>query len=402
MKSGKERTMIAALIPIYGVTLIDVLGTMIMVPLLPYLAQRFGANGLTVGLILTTSAVASSIAAPFWGSVSDRLGRKRIVLISQCVSLGGYIALATSSSLTMLFVARAIAGIGGGNLAVTQSYIADVTDPQHRDRAYALFGVLFGIGIVLGPVLGGFLIQFGLGVPFAAAAFIELVTIGLTIRFLPETRPKKGLRKLDLRSALATVVRIAAVRMLIIRHFLFIFAVTYFFTIFSLYLSRQLHVGPHIASWLLASAGAVGGIALVVVVGPLTRRFGDAIVTQIGLALSVLAYVALAFTPYVWAFGLALAVWAIGASCVEPTLTALIAEAAPEEKRGAVMGFNDTANNLALILGPPLGGFAIDLNPHLVGIIPACAVLLAFALGLARGKNRAGNAASVDSYLNTA
>lgn len=374
--------MVAALIPIYGVTLIDVLGTMIMVPLLPYLAQHYGANGLTVGLILTTSALASTIAAPFWGSVSDRIGRKRIVLISQCVSLGGYIALATAKSLTMLFVARAIAGIGGGNLAVTQSYIADVTDERHRDRAYALFGVLFGIGIVLGPVLGGFLIRFGFAVPFAAAAFVELLTISLTVRFLPETRPKKGLPKIDLRAGLGYVIRAPEVRTLIIRHFLFIFAVTYFFTIFSLYLSRQLHVGPHIASWLLACAGAVGGLSLVVIVAPLTRRLGDATVAQLGLALSVLAYLALAYTPYVWAFGAALGVWAMGASCVEPTLTALISEAVPEEERGAAMGFNDAANNFALIVGPPLGGAAIDLNPHLVGLIPACAVLLAFALGL--------------------
>jgi MFS transporter, DHA1 family, tetracycline resistance protein len=382
MGSSRRRKATEALVPIYGVTLIDVLGTMIMVPLLPYLAQRFGASGFTVGLILTTSAVASVIAAPLWGSVSDRLGRKRIVLISQCVSLGGYLALATSRSLTMLFVARAVAGIGGGNLGVTQSYIADVTDEKHRDRAYALFGVLFGVGIVLGPLLGGFLIRFGLGVPFAAAAAIELVTIGLTIRFLPDQRQRTR-QQPDVRAALATIVRIPDVRLLIVRHFLFIFAVTYFFTIFALYLYRALHAGPEVASWLLACAGAVGGIALLIVVGPLTRRFGDAVVAQIGLGLSVLAYTALAFTPYVWAFGAALGVWAIGASSVEPTLTALLSEAAPEDERGAVMGFNDAANNLALIVGPPLGGFAIDLNPHLVGIIPGCAVLIAFALGFA-------------------
>jgi DHA1 family tetracycline resistance protein-like MFS transporter len=380
-----------ALIPIYGVTLIDVLGTMIMVPLLPYLAQRFGASGFTVGLILTTSAVASVIAAPFWGGVSDRLGRKRIVLISQCVSLGGYLALATSRSLTMLFVARAIAGIGGGNLGVTQSYIADVTDEKQRDRAYALFGVLFGVGIVLGPVLGGFLIRFGLGVPFAAAAAIELVTIGLTLRFLPDQRPRSRFRAhAELRTGLATIARLAPVRRLIIRHFLFIFAVTYFFTIFALYVTRELHAGPEISSWLLASAGAVGGIALVLVAGPLTRRFGDALVAQAGLLLCALAYIALAFTPYVWAFGAALGVWAIGASCVEPTLTALISEAAPEDERGAVMGFNDAANNLALIVGPPLGGYAVDLDPRLVGIIPACAVVIAFGLGFFGGERRTG------------
>ncbi|HTJ28282.1 MAG TPA: MFS transporter [Candidatus Limnocylindria bacterium] len=390
MGSSTRRKTTEALIPIYGVTLIDVLGMMIMVPLLPYLAQRFGASGFTVGLILTTSAVASVIAAPFWGAVSDRLGRKRIVLISQCVSLAGYLALATSRSLTMLFVARAIAGIGGGNLGVTQSYIADVTDEKQRDRAYALFGVLFGIGIVLGPVLGGFLIRFGLSVPFAAAAGIELVTIGLTLRFLPQQRPRARRQpRSELRAALTTIVRVPVVRSLVVRHFLFIFAVTYFFTIFALYVKQELHAGPEISSWLLACAGAVGGSALVLVAGPLTRRFGDTLVAQAGLGLSVLAYAALAFTPYLWAFGVALGVWAIGASCVEPTLTALISEAAPESERGAVMGFNDAANNLALIVGPPLGGYAIDLNPHLVGIIPACAVLIAFGLGLSGGEKRA-------------
>ncbi len=257
-----NRATVAALIPIYGVTLVDVLGTMIMVPLLPYVAQHYGARGFTVGLLLTMSAVASTIAAPIWGSVSDRLGRKRIVLISQMVSLAGYVALATASSLAMLFVARAVAGFGGGNLGVTQSYIADVTAEPDRDRAYALFGVLFGVGIVLGPVLGGFLIRFGFGVPFAVAASIELVTIGLTLRFLPARHPAHDAPRTNLRRAALTVVRDPRVRSLVVRHVLFIFAVTYFFTIFALYLKRVLGYGPETTSWLLAGAGAVGGTAL--------------------------------------------------------------------------------------------------------------------------------------------
>jgi predicted MFS family arabinose efflux permease len=204
------------------------------------------------------------------------------------------------------------------------------------------------------------------------------------LRFLPDQRPKtRTPARSELRTALRTVVRIPEVRNLIVRHFLFIFAVTYFFTIFALYVKQQLHAGPEISSWLLACSGAVGGVALLLVAGPLMRRYGDAMVAQAGLALSALAYIAIAFTPYLWAFGVALGVWAIGSSCVEPTLTALLSETAPEDERGAVMGLNDACNNLALIVGPPLGGYAIDLNPHLVGIIPACAVLIAFGLGLA-------------------
>ena len=188
-KPLKVRTKAAALVPIYGITLIDVLGTMIMVPLLPYLAQRYGANGLTVGTVLTTSAVAGVIAAPLWGSVSDKLGRKRIVLIAQCVSLAGYVLLALAQSMTTIFVARAIAGFGAGGIGVTQSYIADVTEEQDRDRAYATFGAVFGSGIVLGPVLGGSLIRYGFAAPFAAAALIEAITIALTLRLLPNVRP---------------------------------------------------------------------------------------------------------------------------------------------------------------------------------------------------------------------
>jgi DHA1 family tetracycline resistance protein-like MFS transporter len=380
------RSSTAALIPIYGVTLIDVLGTMIMVPLLPYLAQEYGASGLTVGTILTTSAVAGVVAAPFWGSVSDRLGRKRIVLIAQTVSLVGYILLALSHSLAFVFIARAIAGFGAGGIGVTQSYIADVTTDEDRDRAYALFGAVFGVGIVLGPVLGGSLIRFGFAIPFACAALIQTVTIVLTLRFLPETTPVGG-AKASLREAAALVVRAAPVRSLVVRHLLFIFAVTYFFTVFSLFLKRQLGVGPEVSSWLLAGAGAVGGITLIVVVGPLAKRFGDATIAQAGLALLVVAYTALAYANSLWVFAAALAIWAIGAASVEPTLTAMLSKRAPPEERGAIMGFNDAASNLALIVAPVLGGEAIDLSPHLVGVIPAAAVFLALSTGIVRRRD---------------
>lgn len=383
------RTKAAALVPIYGVTLIDVLGTMIMIPLLPYLAQHYGASGLTVGAILTTSALAGTIAAPLWGSVSDKIGRKRIVLIAQCVSLAGYVMLALSQSLAMIFVARGIAGFGSGGLGVTQSYIADVTEEGSRDRAYSLFSAVFGIGIVLGPVLGGSLIRFGFAVPFAVAALIEFVTILLTLRFLPAVSPAGG-RRASFRLAFSAVTRDPGVRSIVVRHVLFIFAVTYFFTVFSLFLKRELNVGPDVSSWLLAGAGIVGGITLVVIVWPLARRFGDAAVAQGGFALLVLSYAALAYVHQLWAFGVALGVWALGAASVEPTLTTLLSKRAPVRERGAVMGFNDSANQLALIFGPLLGGGAMDVSPHLIGIVPAVAVAAAFGIGVLRRKDDAG------------
>ena len=376
----------AALVPIYGVTLIDVLGTMIMVPLLPYLAQHFGANGVTVGAVLTTSAVAGSLAAPLWGTVSDKLGRKRVVLIAQAVSLAGYVLLALAHSLWFIFVARAIAGLGSGGLGVTQSYIADVTAEEDRDRAYALFGAVFGLGIVLGPVLGGSLIRYGFAVPFAAAALIEAITIVLTLRFLPSTRSRARTPG-SFRHAARVLAGDAGVRSVVVRHVLFIFSVTYFFTVFSLYLRREMSVGPDVSSWLLAGAGAVGGVALLAAVGPLGKRYGDVAVSSGGLLLLTLAYAALAYTRVLWGFGVALAAWAIGAASVEPTLTAMLSRRAPPRERGAIMGFNDAASNVALIVAPVLAGAAIDVDAHLVGIVPACAAFAALAIGLWRERS---------------
>ena len=292
----------------------------------------------------------------------------------------------------MLFVARGVAGIGGGNLGVSQSYIADVTAEAHRDRAFGLFGVVFGIGIVLGPVTGGFLVRFGYFAPFVVAAAIEIVNIALTLRFLPKTSRRRARRSSRRCAAARKVLRLRDVRRLIARHFLFIFAVTFFFTIFALYVRHALGLGPSEASWLLAEMGIVGGIALVAVVEPLAARVGDAPVAQVGLALSAIAYLGLPFARTLPAFAIVAVVWALGASCVEPTLSALLSERAPAKRRGATMGLNDSLSNLALMLAPTLGGWMIDRNLRLVGVVPALAVFGAFGLGLVRrrrpGKHR--------------
>ncbi len=383
--SARDVKTVKALVPIYSITLIDVSGYMVMIPLLPYLAQKYGANGVTVGALLATMAVGSTVAAPLWGAFSDKIGRKPIVVVSQVISLAGYLLVAWAPALPMLFIARGVAGIGGGNLGVTQSYIADVTDAAHRDRAFAAFGIVFGIGIVLGPVAGGFLIRFGFWVPFVFAAAVEAVNIVLTLRFLPKTRSKK--KRFDLRAAARRAWTRPRTRSLIVRHFLFIFAVVYFFSIFALYVKATMHLGAKDASWLIAVAGATGGAAMALIVGPLAKRLGDARVAQIGLALGACAYGALTFARDLWAFLGVLAVWAVGAACVEPTLAALISEAAPNDERGATLGFNDALSNIALMAAPALGGWVIDKSLNAIGLVPGAAMVAALALGALRRRD---------------
>jgi DHA1 family tetracycline resistance protein-like MFS transporter len=382
------RPIISALAPIYGITLIDMLGYMIMIPLLPYYAQRFGASGVLVGALLATMAVASAVAAPFWGALSDSIGRKPVVLTSQFIALAGFLLLATAPSLQMLFIARGVAGIGGGNLGVTQSYIADVTPEDLRDRAFAGFGVVFGAGIVLGPVLGGALVHVGFWLPFVVAAGLEIVNIILTLRFLPNIRGKKR-QRIDIVHTARAAWSDARIRFLMASHFLFIFAVTFFFAVFALYVNRVLHLGPEHAGYLIAFAGAVGGIALGIAVGPAAQRFGDRAVAVTGFTLSIVAYALLGFAHTIATFAAVLVIWAIGASCIEPTVEALLANAVPKEYRGAMLGFNDLLNNAALMLAPSLGGFIVDTNVALIGLVPGIAVLagLSFALRLPRDAN---------------
>jgi DHA1 family tetracycline resistance protein-like MFS transporter len=380
VRKASQRRVIAALAPIYGITLIDVLGYMIMIPLLPYYAQKFGASGVEVGALLATMAVASAVAAPFWGALSDRIGRKPIVLMSQAVSLAAYLLIAWAPSLAILFVARGVAGIGGGNIGVTQSYIADVTPEEFRDKAFAGFGVVFGAGIVLGPVLGGTLVHVGFWAPFVASAAIELINIALTVVLLPNVGGKPQTGKIDVVRTAYDIWLRPRIRSLILQHFLFIFAVTFFFSIFALYLKRALDFGPTQASYLIALAGLVGGVALWLGVGPLAQRFGDTMLSKVGLAVSFIAYALLGFAHNLETFIAVLVVWAVGASCIEPTLSALLSNTVPKDRRGAMLGFNDLMSNLGLMLAPALGGFVIDRNPALIGVVPALALLVALIL----------------------
>jgi MFS transporter, DHA1 family, tetracycline resistance protein len=208
------------------------------------------------------------------------------------------------------------------------------------------------------------------------------------VRFLPQVRRKPG-RRFALVEAMRDVLKRPAVRNVVARHALFIFAVTYFFTIFSLYVQRVLHGGPQLASWLVAGCGAIGGITLIAAVGPFAKRYGDEKVAQAGIALSIVAYAALGFVHQLWSFCAVLVIWSAGAACVEPTLSALLSKRAPAEERGAALGFNDAMSNLALMAAPALGGFVIDRAIELIGVVPGAALLAAFVLGRVAEHNSA-------------
>jgi MFS family permease len=367
------------LIPIYGTTLADMLGYTLMIPLLPLVAEQYGASDFTTGTLLSIPAFCSVIAAPMWGKASDVAGRKRIILISQGLTLIGYLVLALSHSLFWIFMSRIISGIGAGNVGAAQSYIADVTKPEQRDQAYAIFGVVFGSAFILGPVTSGFLQHRGLQFPFYVAALLEAFNIVFTALYLPwvtrEERKNVSFKK-SVRDAWQPRIRIV-----FIRQFLFIFAVVYFLADFALYLHHVLHYDIARVAWLLAAAGIVGGIVQAIAVAPLAKRIGDRAVGLIGFVFGFGAYALIYWVTSLEWFLPVLILWAIGAALVEPTLMALLAQRAPKDERGAIMGVSDAANSIALIIAPAIGTAIVGENARLIGILPALAMVAAYITG---------------------
>src|SRR5476651_2520606 len=182
---------IVRLLPILGITFIDILGFSILLPLMPYFAQRFGAAPVVIGLLFSTFALCQLIAGPIWGNVSDRIGRKAVLIISQIGATIGWTMLAFAPNLGMVFVARIIEGLSGGNISVTQAYVADLVEPEKRARAFAYIGAAFSAGLIFGPLAGGYLVgKYGFSMPFLLAAGLQVVTLIVTIFVLPESRTK--------------------------------------------------------------------------------------------------------------------------------------------------------------------------------------------------------------------
>lgn len=366
------------MIPIYGITFLDILSFTILIPLLPLFAKRFGASDAMAGSLIGITAVCATISSPLWGMLSDRHGRKSALLGSQAFSFIGYLLLASAGALPLVFISRIVEGLGGGNLGIASSYIADVTTLEQRPQALAYATAAFGAGFVVGPIISGGLSHFGFTVPFVFAAILQAANFGLTIALLPESHQPitSKFRWRELRDQLAQP-RIASV---LVRRFLYIFAFTYFFTTFSLFTNDVLHTGPEISSLLLGIAGVVGAVTQIALVGPLVKRFGLQRVALAAFAAGITGYVLFGLVSSLLIFVIAIVFWAFSGSILRPAIDTRISELAPEDERGTILSLGDSLDNFSMIFAPTIGAAVVGAAPRLVGLIPALALASGFVL----------------------
>jgi DHA1 family tetracycline resistance protein-like MFS transporter len=351
---------------------VDVLGLTLMIPLLPFYAESMGASPAQVGWLIGIYAACQLVSGPLLGRLSDTTGRKPLLIVSQLGTFVGFIVTALAPNLWVLFIARAIDGMTAGNLSLAQAYIADVTKPEDRARAFGLIGIAFGLGFLVGPAVSGALAQFDYRLPIVAAAALSGLSVLTTWLLLPPVQPGGAgggpapARRLTLFEWRAYVVYFREPRLSskLWQFVLFSLGFSIFVAGMPLFAERRLTwngqpFGPEQVGYVWALAGLFGLIWQGPALGRLVKVFGELRLNRAGFVGYVGGYTILAFCTSVPWLVLATVVMSMG-SLVRPALTSLITHAAPREEQGAVLGLMQSLSSGALIVGPLIAGYLIE------------------------------------------
>lgn len=343
----------------------DLLGFGIIIPLLPLYADSFGATATTIGILFASYSLAQFVLSPVWGRISDRVGRKPVLVVTIVGSAIGSLTLGLAGSLTVLFIGRIIDGASGASVAVARAAVADVATPEQRPRLMGLLGAAFGFGFVIGPVVGSLAALGGPEIPFFLAAAISAANAIATWIRVPESRvvTAAGASSGSIRDLSGTVVR------LVVLTFVGITAFGAFEATFSLLAEVRLGLGEAEIGFVFAGLGVLlvatqGGL-----IGPATRLVGERQLIRVGLVLNVVGFLMLS-TAESWALLIpGLAILALGQGFITPALASAIAGSAEPGRSGAALGVQQSAGGLARVVGPAMGGalFAIELAvPYVV------------------------------------
>lgn len=366
------------LLPIFLIVLVDVLGLTIILPLLAFYAEGLGATPTQVGALTSTYAVCQLVSGPILGKLSDRMGRKPILLVSQLGTLVGFIVLARAHALWVVFLSRVIDGSTAGNLSIAQAWIADNTEPKDRARSFAVIGIAFGIGFLVGPAMSGLIAaRFGYAAPVWLAAALSLTSMLCTALLLPGGGPPpahadegpagpggKRLALLDW-GAYATYFRREALGRRLLQYFLFAAAFAAFTSGFALFAERRLEwdghkFDAHEVGLVFAYAGFLGIVLQGGLIGRLVRRYGEAALVRAGFAASVVGYLLLSATVHVPLLLASATVSSFGNGVLRPALTSLITQQVGRAEQGTVLGLTQSLLSVAQITAPLVGGFLID------------------------------------------
>lgn len=349
---------------LFLIVVIDLIGFGLVIPLLPFYAERYGASPEEVTVLMAIFSLMSMLAAPLWGRLSDRVGRRPVLMASMAAAALAYIWMAFADALWMLFAARAFAGACAGNIAAAQAYIADVTPPEKRARGMGMIGAAFGLGFIIGPALGGLVAgndarTADLESPALIAAGLSALAFLGVIVLLKESLPA-GLQARAARSR-ATVLLEAFGRpvlsRLLVVFFLVILAFAGMESTFAMWASRQFGWGPAQVGYLFTYVGLLSAVMQGGLIGPLTRRFGEERLMLTGLVLIGFGLLCLPVARSLAALLPAVTALAVGMGMMQPSLNSLISRrGGGAGEQGEIMGVAQSVGSLSRVLGPVIAG----------------------------------------------
>jgi DHA1 family tetracycline resistance protein-like MFS transporter len=348
------------LVVVFLTILVNLIGFGIIIPLLPFYAERFGASGLTIGLLFGVFSLCQLVASPILGDASDRYGRRPVLIFSLAGTVISFVMLAMAQDIRMLFLARIVDGLSGGNISTARAYVADVTEPKDRSRAYGIIGAAFGLGFILGPALSGVLAPISYTAPIWTAAGITGVAMLRAIVWLPETvHTVKASTRFPLRG-LRTMLQRPHVRRVLVIDFVYWLAFAVFQTTFALFVARRFGFDAGQTGYFFAAFGMLGAVVQGALIRPIVGRLGDKATFILGLVCSAIGLVAATLTSSVALFALALVPLALGIGFGHPTVSSLVSRAAREDEQGRVQGAASAVESLGRAIGPVWGNASLQ------------------------------------------
>lgn len=381
-----------SLLVIFLTVFIDLVGFGIVLPLLPKYAEDFGAHGVQIGLIISSYSLMQFFFAPRWGRLSDRIGRRPVLLISTAGSAASYALFGISglytgtTGLVLLLVSRIFAGICGANLSVASAYIADLTSQENRSKGMGLIGMAFGLGFILGPAIGSFsAARFGLSGPGWVAGALCAINFVLACFILRESRKPQAhptVRRLGLEQWLHTL-RQPKLRLLIVLFFLATFCFASFESTLPLLLSNRFGLEWTKIGYIFAYCGLVAALIQGGIIGRLVKRFGEAQLIFGSLLVVAVSLVLIPFAPHFAALLIGLGIFSAGSGINRAPTMGMISIHSPADEQGATLGVAQSAGTVARILGPifATGLYAIQAPlPYLIaGGVAFAAALVAWS-----------------------
>ncbi len=350
------------LFSIFLVVFIDLLGFSIILPLLPYYAESFGADELQIGLLVAIYAAAQLISAPLLGRLSDRIGRRPVLLFSVAGNLLSFLLLGFAQNLWMLFTARLLAGLTGGNISVAQAYITDVTDEKNRARGLGLIGAAFGLGFIIGPAIGGILSQNGFSIPAFVAAGLSLLNLIVISAWLGESLTPDRMAALSNRSrppftvnAMLNTLRRPLVGPLLHTRFFFALAFSLFQSIFTLYALKRFGLDSTQTGYILAYVGLLSTITQGGLIRIFTQHFDErTLILSATLAMSF-GLLGWGLAPSVPILLLALLPIAVAGGTLNTVLNSALSKSVTPAEIGGTLGLAASLESMTRVLTPPLG-----------------------------------------------